>query len=97
MLGSSLNGDPVVVRAVVIRNLSCVQDLAGVVAQSVTMPRPKACVVYVGDLPSDVRTREIEDVFYKVGYCPVLPRLLMVPYVLFTCHKIKMSYSLAAS
>lgn len=32
------------------------------------MPRPKACVVYVGDLPSDIRTREVEDVFYKVRH-----------------------------
>ena len=24
------------------------------------------CVIYVGDLPSDVRTREIDDVFHEV-------------------------------
>lgn len=44
------------------------------------MPRPKACVVYVGDLPSDVRTREIEDVFYKVNAAPFCPLFLGLPH-----------------
>jgi RNA recognition motif-containing protein len=31
----------------------------------------RGCVCFVGNLPGDVREREIEDLFYKV--CDVLP------------------------
>lgn len=56
------------------RNLSSSRILdASESLTRVAMPRPKACVVYVGDLPSDVRTREIEDVFYKVHCSNPLP------------------------
>jgi hypothetical protein len=31
------------------------------------------CVCYVGDLPSDVHERELEDIFYKVRSSPIPP------------------------
>jgi len=31
------------------------------------MSRRNSCTIYVGNLPGDIREREVEDLFYKVG------------------------------
>jgi RNA recognition motif-containing protein len=33
-----------------------------------TMSRRNGCTIYVGNLPEDIREREIEDLFYKVSF-----------------------------
>jgi arginine/serine-rich splicing factor 1/9 len=32
------------------------------------MTRRNSCTIYVGNLPEDIREREIEDLFYKVRF-----------------------------
>ena len=32
-----------------------------------TMGRRNSCTIYVGNLPGDIREREVEDLFYKVN------------------------------
>jgi RNA recognition motif-containing protein len=41
------------------------------------MGRRNSCTIYVGNLPEDIREREIEDLFYKYG--PIVDIDLKVP------------------
>ncbi|CAM0955867.1 unnamed protein product [Alopecurus aequalis] len=42
-----------------------------------TMSRRNSCTIYVGNLPEDIREREIEDLFYKYG--PIVDIDLKIP------------------